>query len=222
VLPDFKRVDSRGTSVRDSPVMITTAPTTSGRRLFLFGILCLLSFTSFGCAGALYKVKPVVDLPPLPDSSMSAESGGIKFRVAPLLTDEESQDLFEANLPVAGVLPLRMELTYEGSTPIEIKKARFRLRDGEGHEWKLSSAKKATSRILKSNGITTYNPNSRKQFEKEIGAYEIDLKTPLTSSEGPRRGFLFFLSPENKMIESPAGLTLTIERLPQPVEIKLN
>ena len=58
----------------------------------------------------------------------------------PCLTDEESQDLFEANLPLAGVLPLRVELGYESGVPVEIKKARFRLRDGAGKEWKLLNA----------------------------------------------------------------------------------
>ena len=50
-------------------------------------------------------------------------------RVAPLLTDEESQELFEANLPLSGVLPLRVELVFQSGVPVEVKRARFRLRD---------------------------------------------------------------------------------------------
>jgi hypothetical protein len=175
-----------------------------------------------GCAGALFKVKPVVDLPPMPESSISGEGGGLKLRAAPLLTDEESQELFEANLPIAGLLPVRMELVYESGVPLEIKRAKFRLRDADGREWKLLSAKKATSRIMKANGIFAYNPNSKKQFEKEFGSYELDTRTPLTPSERRRQGFLFFQSPDKRAIESPRGLTLVIEKLPQPVDIKLN
>jgi hypothetical protein len=185
--------------------------------IFLFAMLGLQ-----GCAGALFKVKPVVDLPPMPDASTSAEGGGIKLRVAPPLTDDESQNLFEANLPVAGVLPLRIEMVYEGGVPVEIKRAKFLLKDNAGREWKLISAKKATSRIMKSNGITAYNPNSRKQFEKEFGAYELDHETPLTSSEHRRQGFLFFQSPDKQPVETPRGLTLIIQKLPAPVEIKVN
>lgn len=185
-------------------------------------LLILLAVIASGCGGALFKVKPIVDLPPMPESSRSSDTGSLKLRVAPLLTDEESHELFEANLPVAGLLPLRIELHYESGVPIEIKQGRFRLHDGEGREWKLLSAKKAASRIMQANGITTYNPNSRKQFEKELAAYEIDLKTPLSSNEKRRQGFLFFQSPNKEPVETARGLTLTVERLPQPIELKLN
>ena len=50
-------------------------------------------------------------------------------KVAPVFTDEETQELFEANLPLAGVLAVRLELDFESGVPIEIKKARFRVRD---------------------------------------------------------------------------------------------
>ncbi len=62
----------------------------------LFGILFLCA----ACAGSLFKVKPAIELPPLADNAHSASAGGVTVRAAPLLTDEESQDLFEANLPL--------------------------------------------------------------------------------------------------------------------------
>ena len=169
----------------------------------------------------MFKVKPVVELPPLPDSARSISGNGITFRVAPLLSDEESQELFEANLPVAGILPVRMELVYDGAPPVEINRARFRLRDGEGLEWKILTTKQAVSRIMKANDIYAYNPNSRKRFEKEFGAYEIDLKTPATPADR-RQGFLFFQTPDKEPVASPRGLTLIVERLPQPIELKIN
>jgi hypothetical protein len=152
----------------------------------------------------------------------TASAGGVLIRVAQRMSDEESQDLFEANLPLAGILPVRMELAFESGVPVEIKRARLRLRDSEGHEWKQLSPKAAISRILKANDIYAYNPNSRKQFEKEFVAYAIDLKTPLSSSDRTRQGFLFFQTPNKEPVESTRGLVLTIEKLPQPVEIPLN
>src|SRR6266540_2805673 len=65
------------------------------------------------CGGSLFKVKPSVQLRPLEGNVKSASAAGITVRVAPLLSDEESQELFEANLPLNGVLPLRVELAYE-------------------------------------------------------------------------------------------------------------
>jgi hypothetical protein len=174
------------------------------------------------CAGALFKVKPVVELPPLTGAVKSASSGGVTIKVAPLLSDEESQELFEANLPLAGVLPLRVEVEHESGVPVELKRARFRLRDGEGKEWKLLSPKQAISRILKANDVYIYNPSSRKQFEQEFAAYALDLKSPLSSTDRRRQGFLFFQTANREPVASPRGLALLGERLPQPVEIVLN
>jgi len=174
------------------------------------------------CAGALFKVKPVVELPPLAGNVKTASAGGVSVRTGPLLSDEESQDLFEANLPLNGILPVRLELVFESGVPVETKRVRFRLRDAEGHEWKLVTPKQAIGRILKANDVYAYNPNSRKQFEQDFTAYAIDLKSPLSDSERRHQGFIFFETPKKEPVESPRGLVLTIERLPQPVEIQLN
>lgn len=191
------------------------------RRFWSLVLLAILLSAS-SCAGALYKVRPAVELPPLGDNAKRASAGGVDVRVAPLMGDEESQDLFEANLPLSGILPVRVELVFESGVPVEIKRARFRLRDGEGKEWKLMSAKGTISHVLKANDVYTYNPNSRKQFEKEFVAYAVDLKSPLSDSDRRRQGFLFFLTPKKEPLASPQGLVLSVEGLPQRVEIPLN
>jgi hypothetical protein len=191
-------------------------------RPLVFLLLVVTVLGSASCTGSLFKVKPVAELPPLPSNTRSADAGGVTIRVAPLLTDEESQELFEANLPLSGVLALRVELAFQSGVPVEIKRARFHLRDSENREWKLLSAKRAVSRIIKANGIFAYNPNSRKQFEKEFGAYEVDLKTPLSSGDARRQGFLFFQTPDKRAVPSGKQLTLSVERLPQPVSITVN
>ena len=186
--------------------------------------LLLLSFlvTTTSCSGSLFKVKPANELPPLPENASRTEAGSVTFRVAPRLTDEESQELFEANLPLSGVLPLRVELVFQSGLPVELKKAKFRLRDSQNREWKVLSPKSAVSRIMKANGLRLYNPNSRKQFELEMQAYGIDLQTPLSSSDSRRQGFLFFQTPDKKAVTADQQLTLTVERLPQPVTIQIN
>ena len=192
------------------------------RPLVFLLLVVATALGSASCTGSLFKVKPVAELPPLPSNTRSADAGGVTIRVAPLLTDEESQELFEANLPLSGVLALRVDLAFQSGVPVEIKRARFRLRDSESREWKLLSAKSAVSRIIKANGIFAYNPNSRKEFEKEFGAYAIDLKTPLSSGDSRRQGFLFFQTPDKRPVRSGQQLTLTVERLPEPASITIN
>lgn len=192
------------------------------RRFISLSLLVVGVTLAISCSNSLFKVKPVTELPPLPGASRTADAGGVTVRVAPLLTDEESQDLFEANLPVAGVLPVRMELAFHSGVPVETKHARFRLRDNQNQEWKLLSPKSAISRIMKANGVLLYNPNSRKQFEQEFGAYAIDLKQPLSSEDPRRQGFLFFQTPDKRPVRNDLRLTLTVERLPQVATITLN
>jgi hypothetical protein len=190
-------------------------------RLWLSIILAVLILSASSCAGSLFKVKPVVELPPMTGDVKSASAGGVTVRVAPLMTDEESQELFEANLPLGGILPLRLEFVFESGVAVETKKLRFRLHDDGGREWKLVKPKAAVARILKANDVYAYNPNSRKQFEKEFTAYAIDLESPLHASERRHQGYIFFATPKNEPVENPRGLILTIERLPQPVQIQL-
>ena len=187
-----------------------------------FTVLVLFILGATSCSNSLFKVKPVAELPPMPATARSADAGGVTVRTAPLLRDEESQELFEANLPVSGVLPVRLELMFQSGLPIETKRARFRLRDSENREWKFLKPKDAVSRIMKANGVFAYNPNSRKQFEQEFGAYALDLKTPLSSEDPRRRGFIFFQTPDKQPIKSDLRLTLTVERLPQVATIQLN
>lgn len=191
------------------------------RRLSSIILVAVLLLTS-SCLGPLFKVKPVVELPPLAGNVKTASAGGVMVRVAPLMSDEESQELFEANLPLSGILPVRLELVFESGVPVETKRVRFRLRDGDARDWKLISPKAAVGRILKANGVYAYNPNSRKQFEKEFTAYAIDLKEPLSTTDQRRQGFVFFETPKKEPVASPKGLVLTIEGLPQRAEISLN
>jgi len=182
----------------------------------------LLPLGLSACNNTLFKVKPPSELPPLPATAATFNAGIVTFKAAPLLTDEETQELFESNLQLAGLLPVRMEMTHNSGEPLEFKKVRLRLTDAAGTQWKMISAKQAISRILKANGITLYNPNARKQFEKDFRAYELDLKTPLAQAEGKRHGIVVFQSPEKQPVSSPQGLVLSIEGLAQPISLKLN
>lgn len=185
-------------------------------------IALLMPLCTVGCSNSLFKVKPVNALPVMPASAAAMNAGSLSFRASPLLTDEETQELFESNLQLAGLLPVRLEVVHNSGDAIELKKLKFHLQDAANTDWKLISAKQAISRILKANGISLYNPNARKTFEKEFRAYEFNLKDPLTHAEGRRQGLLIYQSARKVPVSSPKNLTLTIDGLAQPVELKLN
>lgn len=188
-------------------------------RLTASWALLALALLIAGCGGSLYKVKPKIDAPIT--NGKEANAGGFTVRAVPLLTDEESQELFEANLPLAGLLPVRVEMSNESGAQLLFKHVRFRLRDADGREWKVRSPKQVVGRVLDSDQVYLYNPNSRKEFEEAVGTHTFDLKTPLDAGS-QRRGLIFFQSPKKEEVRSPHGLMLTIEGLPQPVEVKIN
>ncbi len=185
--------------------------------LFLFAAL-----SGASCTNSLFKVKPPSEMSAMPATAASMNVGSVTFRAAPLLTDEQTQELFESNLQLAGLLPVRLEMAHNGGEAIEIKKLRLKLVDGSGATWKMISSKKAISRIMDANGIKLYNPNARQTFEKEFRAYEFDLKTPFANAERKRQGLIIFQSPKKDPVTSPKGLVLSIVGLAQPVTLNLN
>jgi hypothetical protein len=184
--------------------------------LFVFALLTV------SCSNSLFKVKPANEMMAMPASAASVNVGSLSFRASPLLTDEETQALFESNLQLAGLLPVRLEVAHNSGEAIEMKKLRFHLSDASNSQWKLISARQAISRIFKANDLTLYNPNARKQFEKEFRAYEFNVKDPLAHAEGKRQGLLIFQSADKSPVASPKNLTLTVEGLAQPISLKLN
>jgi hypothetical protein len=183
------------------------------------GLVCALILTA-ACGGSLYKVKPVVQAP-IADGASGAEAGGIKVHAVPILIDEEIQELFEANLLLAGLLPVRADVTNESGAPVDLKNARFHLRDGDGREWKAKTAKQAVAGILKYYDVYLYNPNSRRKFEEDFRMHALNIDAPLAQGE-QRSGLVFFQTPKKEAVSSPRGLVLTIEKLPQTIELKLN
>jgi hypothetical protein len=191
---------------------------------FTAGFALAALLLTAACGGSLYKVKPVVEAP-VAEGETGAWTGLVSGRAVPMLSDEESFELFESNLLLAGLLPVRMEMKSNigyGITGVELKKVRFHLLDAEGHEWKMLTAKQAAARILKANDVYLYNPNSRAKFEEDFRAHAFDLVTQLKSQE-QRRGLIFFQSPQKLPVASPRGLVLSIENLLQePLQLRLN
>src|SRR5437016_13416252 len=101
-------------------------------------VLILLSVAS--CSGSLFKVKPPSALPPLAATAAHADLGSISFRAAPLLTDDETEELFEPNLSLAGLLPVRVDIIDNSGDAIDLSKVRFHVRESSGVESKFIAA----------------------------------------------------------------------------------
>ena len=118
-------------------------------RQFLSIVLLAIWLAASSCVGLALQSETASRIAAARGTmSKRASAGGVDVRVAPLMSDEESQDLFEANLPLSGILPVRVELVFESGVPVEIKRARFRLRDGEGTRVETAVRRRRLSRAF--------------------------------------------------------------------------
>jgi hypothetical protein len=212
-------VDTREEKMRECAKVMGKAMKGKFRGLVARWMILGLCLGLASCGGSLYKVKPKIDAPVT--GGRDASAGDFSVRAVPLMADEESQELFEANLPLAGLLPVRVEISNQSGAALSFKRVRFNLRDSDGRLWKMRSPKQAVSRILTANEIYLYNPNSRKKFEQAVSEHSFDLELPLEAGH-QRRGLIFFETPKKEAVASPRGLALTIEGLPQSIEVIFN
>jgi hypothetical protein len=162
-----------------------------------------------GCGGKPFDVKARPDMPPIA-AGASAESGSVTVR-AEAVTDEDFMiDTFDANLILAGILPVRVTVRNSGQQPLDLKKARFEVRPDKGRPFKMLDAKKAFGRLISYYGISTYSQEGYKESQSAFASYALDTSGPIAAGES-RDGILFFAMPGEDAHEP--GLTLAVTRL---------
>jgi len=174
-------------------------------RAFIVLILLLLA----GCGSKPFDVKTAVKLPALAGAPV-AESSGIRLQAAAVRDEDFLLSTFDANLILAGVLPVNVTMTNHGSQPLDLRKARFELRTADGHTYKAADAGRAFKRLIQYYEISTYSKGAYKQSREDFAAYALDAARPLAMGES-RQGMLFFILPD--LAIQAAGLKLIGVRL---------
>jgi hypothetical protein len=184
----------------------------------LIYLLCGLWFLTLSGCGAPFKVAP---LPKTPSSDLAAEAASASLSLsAALLKDEErSFAQFDANLPMAGIIAVEVQLTNRASEPLAGRALKFELRDAAGTSYKRLEPKKALERLMKFYGKSSYVKDSYRQTREGFDALALPLVAPL-ASQAERRGFLFFESTRD--VASLTGLTLSVVGGSTPIKLKLN
>jgi hypothetical protein len=175
-----------------------------------------------GCAGAPFDIKNKVELPPPSASAARAESSGIAVQADVLRDEDYLNDIFDANLILASVLPIRLKVTNEGEAPVDLSKAKFEINAANGKAYKSAEAKKAFKRLISYYEITTYSKPAYKQSEETFISYALDLSKPLDKGAS-REGLIFFIVPEAANLSG--SVKLKVSRLDQKgtaVELNLN
>jgi len=147
-----------------------------------------------GCGRKPFDVKTRADLPSTSASVASAQSSGITLQAEVLRDEDYLNDTFDANLILAGVLPVRLKLTNSSQEPVDLNKSRFEIKAANGHSYKATDPKKAFKRLVAYYEISTYSKPGYKESQEAFTGYALDLSKPLGAGES-REGLVFFVVP---------------------------
>lgn len=173
------------------------------------GSLVFLMMLFAGCGGKPFNVKPQVDLPLTPDAART-EAGSLQIQAEAIRDEDLLIGTFDANLLLAGVLPVKVALINQSPEAIDVRKARFELRGPDGRTVKASDARRVFKRLISYYEITAYSKPGYKQSREDLADYGIDLSKPLNAGES-RKGMVFFIAPDRATQTS--SLTLVVSRL---------
>src|SRR5581483_10085102 len=77
-----------------------------------------------GCGGKPFNVKSDVRLPALTDAPV-ADAAGVHMQAAVVRDEDYLLATFDANLILAGLLPVNLTVANQTAAPLDLRKARF-------------------------------------------------------------------------------------------------
>ncbi len=183
----------------------------SGRRIALCGAL-LATFSLLPTCAPPFRAPVSLRLPPESPRG-EAEAMDLVIR-ATVLADEEAQlELFRANLVLAGLLPLHLEMANRGDAAIELHRARIEAWDERGKRLMVRTPQQALRQLFEYYEVTAYRVASRQELERAFADIAFVFTRALAPGE-TRRGVLFLaLVGEQGPRQPPERLTLTVAAL---------
>ncbi len=196
--------------------------------VFIFVLLVTLVIA--GCGGKPFEIRerpfkikegreaPLVNI-------ARAKSDQIEIEAEAIRDEDYLYETFNANLILAGVLPIRLELVNQGQEPVDLSKAQFEIKAADGRVYKMADAKKAFKRLISYYEISTYSKSGYKKSQEDFASYSLDLNKPFGAGES-REGLVFFIIPD--AVAQTTGVTMAASRLDRKqsksatVELKLN
>ncbi len=174
---------------------------------------------SASCASRPFDVRV---LPTVQPDTISApvSAGSLEVRAAPMWDEDWLLANFDANTVLAGVLPVRAQLSNTGAEPIALKKVRFTIRTDAGGAVQLVDGKKARKLIENYYGLSFRSASGEKLYKQDFAANVLDVKSPLAPGEG-RQGFLFVRLPANDSRRIPLVLGVRVKASGESADLQL-
>jgi hypothetical protein len=188
----------------------------NSRRRAVTLALCVLALCA--CAGKPFNVKTVPRAEP--DSiGPAVRTDGLRVRAEAIWDENWLLETFDANLILAGVVPVRVDLENAGASAVETRKLKLELTAADGSRFKRLDPKKAMKAIETYYGITVRSKTGDKLYKADFQANALDLKLALGPGEH-RQGFVFFGFPKGDT-RRPTAATLSIGSKSDAVSLDL-
>lgn len=177
------------------------------QRLSLKLVLAILAATvAAGGCGKPFDVKTNVRFPAT-SGRATTSAGGVGIEAEALTDETVLFDTFDANLILAGILPVRVSITNNTDRPIEARRIRFELASSTGAPLNPIEAGKAYNKVRSFYGISTYNIAGNKKSRSDFESYALDSSRSL-SPGASRAGLIFFRLPSGGSDVSALALTV--------------
>jgi hypothetical protein len=174
------------------------------RKLIIFLVAALICIA---CGSAPFRVQPRVEVP-RENISGVATGGALELR-AQVLNEDEAVQLFDGNLYLAGIIPVRVALTNVSQQEQSVANAQFQLSDQKGGKLRPIKAQDALARMIKYYGIRYYNVALYDDMKARFLSHSITLPQEL-APERSEQGLLYFQQ-EKKASPLPQGLQLQLK-----------
>jgi len=170
--------------------------------------MVFLAVSTQGCKP--FNVKPRIEIPGASNAAR-ADANGIPIAASVVRDEDWLTDTFDANLILAGIVPIRVEVKNGAQMPIELSKVRFELKSATGRVFESVNADRAFKQALSYYDVSTWSKDLYKESRADFASYGLDTKTPAPAGES-RKGLIYFLVPGEDA--RGRGFTLVVRKLP--------
>jgi hypothetical protein len=174
-----------------------------------FALVLVMLLASIASSCKPFKVKPRIEVPRAANEAQ-AEAEGVVFRASVVRDEDWLNDTFDANLILAGIVPVRVELKNIRQTPVELHKARFELKTADGRTFESADAGSAFKRALSYYELSAWSKALYKESRADFASYALDTEAPAAAGES-RQGLIYFLLRGDSARDR--GFTLVISKL---------
>jgi len=181
----------------------------------LAGGACLLAIA--GCGAPLYNVAPLPAA--LPAGMASGRTPGGLSVGAALIDEDRAIDEFDANLPLAGIVAVDLQLANGAAEQVKVDRLKLTLEDAAGQSYRPIKPQWALGRLMKFYGDRIYFVRSYRETRARYVAVALPLDGRLAAGE-ERRGIVFFGTRRDST--ALTGLSLSVGGGKTPVKLRLN